>query len=90
MPIVADPTRLIAPVGIFLAILAVFAFLASRSASNPSYEERLTQFAGRRADQQQRTAKEQLREIDKVVVRSKRGGEKIGRASCRERVLIGV
>jgi hypothetical protein len=32
MPIVADPTQLIAPVGIFLAILAVFAFLASRSA----------------------------------------------------------
>ena len=75
MPIVADPTQLIAPVGIFLAILAVFAFLASRSASNPSYEERLTQFAGRRADQQQRTAKEQLREIDKVVARSKRGSE---------------
>lgn len=75
MPIVADPTQLIAPAGIFLAILAVFAFLASRSASNPGYEERLTQFAGRRADQQQRTAKEQLREIDRVVARGKRGSE---------------
>ena len=73
MPIAADPTQLIAPAGIFLAILAVFAFLASRSASNASYEERRTQFAGRRADQQQRTAKEQLREIDKVVARGKRG-----------------
>ncbi|NWG20674.1 MAG: type II secretion system F family protein [Chloroflexi bacterium] len=75
MPNPADLTQFIAPAGIFLVVLAVFALLSRRSTGGADYGDRLTQFAGRRADQQQLTAKEQLQQFDKVVARGKRGSE---------------
>lgn len=77
MPNPADLIQYLIPGLIFLVVLgAFFAFARRGGGGGAGYEDRLTQFAGRRAEaQQQRSAKEQLQQIDKVVARGKRGSE---------------